>query len=42
MQWWDAADDLWFALRLRLAALHHLAAPASRTLVAFAGLLLTV
>ena len=41
MQWWDMADDLWFACRLRLAALHHLARPASRAaLVAVAGALL--
>ena len=42
MQWWDALDDLWYALRLRLAALHYLVAPLQRSLVALAGLLLTV
>lgn len=40
MQWWDAADDLWYAMRLRLDALHHLAGPATRTLFAVAALLL--
>ena len=42
MQWWDALDDLWYALRLRLAALHYLLAPLQRACVALCGLLLTV
>ena len=42
MQWWDALDDLWYALRLRLSALHYLVAPLQRALVALAGLLLVV
>ena len=41
MQWWDAADDLWYALRLRLAAGHYLVAPLVRTLLAVAALALT-
>lgn len=42
MQWWDALDDLWYAARLRLAALHYLVAPVQRHLMAVAGLLLIV
>lgn len=41
MQWWDMADDLWFACRLRLAALEHLVPTALRaSLVLLAGALL--
>ena len=42
MQWWDAADDLWYAARLRLSALHYLWAPVARTLTALSALLLTI
>ena len=41
MQWWDMADDLWFAARLRLAALEHWLKPMLYVaLAAAAGLLL--
>ena len=40
MQWWDALDDLWYAARLRLSALHYIVAPLNRALLAVAGLLL--
>lgn len=33
MQWWDEADDLWFALRLRLLRLAYLAPLMRRALV---------
>ena len=33
MQWWDEADDLWFALRLRLLPFSGLGAGMRRTLV---------
>ncbi len=43
MQWWDMADDLWFAARLRLAALAHWVTPLLRgVLLISAGLLLSV
>jgi hypothetical protein len=37
MQWWDMADDLWYASRLRLAALQHLCLPALRGLLVIAA-----
>lgn len=40
MQWWDSLDDLWYAARLRLAALHYTLGPLRRALLAAAGLLL--
>lgn len=42
MQWWDAADDLWFAFRLRAAALEHLVGALARNAMALAGMLLIV
>lgn len=33
MQWWDEADDLWFAIRLRLIGLLHFEPTLRRALV---------
>jgi hypothetical protein len=33
MQWWDEADDLWFALRLRLLPLAGMTAGLRRSFV---------
>lgn len=40
MQWWDTADDWWFALRLRLDASEYLASPVARLAVLAAAALM--